>query len=42
MLPIIDDGQLIGLVERHVFTGDSPQNRQRCGQRPSKVGAGPE
>lgn len=42
MLPIIDDGQLIGLVERRVFTGDSPQDLRGREQRPSEVGVGPE
>ncbi|MPZ92664.1 MAG: hypothetical protein GEU68_13740 [Actinobacteria bacterium] len=42
MLPIIDDGQLIGLVERHVFTGDPPLDLRRRKRRPSEVGVGPE
>ena len=42
MLPIIDDGELIGLVERNVFTGDSPEELQHTERQHSEVGVEPE
>ncbi len=42
LLPIIDEGELIGLVERNVFTGDPPEEPQRTERQHSEVGAGPE
>lgn len=42
MLPIIDDGQLIGLVERNVFTDARPEEPRHPKRRPSRVGVRPE
>ena len=42
LLPIIDEGELIGLVDRDVFTGGRPEELQHTERQHSEVGAGPE